>query len=60
VFVQPGDDVMLAEKILELSQDPSRVRQMGRNARGYLVEHLDRRDKLNETLGLLESLVKKK
>jgi len=60
VFVQPGDDIMLAEKILELSQDPSRVRQMGRNARGYLVEHLDRRDKLNETLGLLESLVKKK
>jgi glycosyltransferase involved in cell wall biosynthesis len=60
VFVQPGDDVMLAEKILELSQDPSRVRQMGRNARGYLVEHLDRRDKLNETLGLLESLVEKK
>lgn len=59
VFVQPGDDEMLAKKILELSKDPKHVQQMGRNARGYLVKHLDRRDKLNETLGLLESLVKK-
>ena len=60
VFVQPGDDAMLAEKILELSKDPQRVQQMGQSAREYLVKHLDRRDKLNETLGLLESLVKKK
>lgn len=59
VFVQPGDDAMLAEKILELSKDSKRVQQMGRNAREYLVKHLDRRDKLNETLGLLEALVKK-
>ena len=50
---------MLAEKILELSKDSKRVQQMGRNARDYLVKHLDRRDKLNETLGLLEALVKK-
>lgn len=56
VFVQPGDDAMLAEKILELSKDPKRVRQMGGNARGYLVKHLDRRDKLNETLDLLMKL----
>jgi glycosyltransferase involved in cell wall biosynthesis len=59
VYVQPGDDAMLAQKILELSKDPKRVQQMGQNAREYLVKHLDRRDKLNETLGLLESLVKK-
>ena len=58
-FVQPGNDEMLAEKILELSKDSKRVQQMGRNARDYLVKHLDRRDKLNETLGLLEALVKK-
>lgn len=32
---------------------------MGLNARAYLVEHLDRRDKLHETLGLFKSLVKK-
>ena len=57
VFVQPGDDAMLAEKILELSKDSKRVQQMGRNAREYLVKHLDRRDKLNETLELLMKLV---
>ena len=59
VFVQPGNDELLAKMILELSQNPERVRQMGQNARDYLVKHLDRRDKLNETLMLLEALVKK-
>jgi glycosyltransferase involved in cell wall biosynthesis len=58
VFVEPGDDVQLANTILELSKDPQRVRQMGHNAREYLVEHLDRRDRLNETLSFLQSLVK--
>ncbi len=57
VFVQPGNDDLLAKTILELSKDPSRVRQMGQNAREYLVKHLDRRDKLNETLELLAALV---
>ena len=59
VYVQPGDDELLAKTILELSQDPQRVQQMGQNAREYLVKHLDRRDKLNETLDLLTKLVKK-
>jgi glycosyltransferase involved in cell wall biosynthesis len=57
VFVQPGDDTMLAEKILELVQDPRRVQQMGQSARKYLVKHLDRRDKLSETLDLLIKMV---
>jgi glycosyltransferase involved in cell wall biosynthesis len=59
VFVQPGDDELLAKTILELSKDSQRVKQMGQNARDYLVRHLDRRDKLNETLELLENLVNK-
>ena len=59
VYVQPGDDAMLAEKILELSKDPKRVQEMGHNAREYLVKHLDRRDKLNKTLELLTNLVRK-
>ena len=59
VYVQPGDDAMLAEKILVLSKDPKRVGEMGQNAREYLVKHLDRRDKLNETLELLTKLVGK-
>src|SRR5512142_3355688 len=58
VFVQPGDDEQLAKTILELSEDPQRVRQMGINAREYLVKHLDRRDRLDETLRFLQSLVK--
>jgi glycosyltransferase involved in cell wall biosynthesis len=58
VFVQPGDDEQLAKTILELSKDPQRVRQMGINARQYLVRHLDRRDRLDETLHFLQSLVK--
>ncbi|MBE0672007.1 MAG: glycosyltransferase family 4 protein [Anaerolineales bacterium] len=59
VYVQPNDDAALAKSILALSNDPDRVKQMGADARAYLVKHLDRRDKLNETLGLLKSLTTK-
>jgi glycosyltransferase involved in cell wall biosynthesis len=57
-YVQPGDSDLLAETILDLSKNVDIVKQMGLNAREYLVEHLDRRDKLNETLELLMKLVK--
>jgi glycosyltransferase involved in cell wall biosynthesis len=57
VFVEPGNDELLAKTILGLARDPVRVKQMGENARRYLVENLDRRDKLAETLELLQSLV---
>jgi glycosyltransferase involved in cell wall biosynthesis len=57
VFVEPGNDELLARTILELSRDPKRVKQLGANARLYLVKNLDRRDKLAETLQLLERLV---
>jgi glycosyltransferase involved in cell wall biosynthesis len=56
-YVQPNDDKQLAETILDLSKNVDIVKQMGLNAREYLVEHLDRRDKLNETLVLLTTLV---
>jgi glycosyltransferase involved in cell wall biosynthesis len=59
VYIHPADDAMLAQKILELSQNPKRVKVMGVNAREYLIKNLDRRDKLNETLGLLKSLTTK-
>lgn len=58
VFVQPGDDEKLASTILELSKDPRLVQQMGMDARQYLVKHLDRRDRLDETLRFLQSLVR--
>ena len=57
VFVEPGNDEMLAKTILDLSKDPQRVKQMGENARAYLVKNLNRHDKLAETLQLLEKLV---
>jgi glycosyltransferase involved in cell wall biosynthesis len=57
VFVEPANHELLAKIILELSKDPQRVRQMGMNARAYLVKNLDRRDKLDETLQLLKRLV---
>jgi glycosyltransferase involved in cell wall biosynthesis len=60
VFVQPGDDEMLSNMILDLSKNPKRVQEMGSRAREYLVKNLDRRDKLNETLNLLSTLVKTK
>ncbi|PWB72661.1 MAG: glycosyltransferase WbuB [Anaerolineales bacterium] len=55
-YVQPGDDNQLAETILDLSKNEDIVKQMGLNARKFLEEHLDRRDKLNETLELLKRL----
>ncbi len=57
VFVEPGNDEMLAKSILELSNNPQRAEQMGQNARAYAVQYLNRSDKLAETLNLLESLV---
>ncbi|HLO31326.1 MAG TPA: glycosyltransferase family 4 protein [Anaerolineales bacterium] len=57
VFVEPGNHELLAKTILELSRDAGRVRQMGQDARTYLVKNLDRHDKLAETLRLLERLV---
>lgn len=58
VFVQPGNDEQLATTILELAHNPQKLNEMGSNARKYLLAHLDRREKLKETLNLLDKLVK--
>ncbi|HLE91683.1 MAG TPA: glycosyltransferase family 4 protein [Anaerolineales bacterium] len=58
VFVEPGNDELLAKTILELSKDSGRVKQMGENARAYLVKNLDRREKMHATLQLIERLVR--
>jgi len=57
-FVEPGNDEMLAATVFELAGDPERVKKMGQNARAYLVRHLDRRDKLEDTLELLLRIAK--
>ena len=58
VFVPPADDERLAQVIRELADDPARVQQMGRQARDYLVQNFDRRDKLSETLELFQRVAK--
>ncbi|MDQ2693101.1 MAG: glycosyltransferase family 4 protein, partial [Chloroflexota bacterium] len=58
VFVEPGNDELLAKTILELSRSPQKVKEMGEAARAYMVKNLDRRDRLAETLQLMEHLVK--
>lgn len=58
VYVPPADDARLAQVIRELADDPARVRQMGQQAREYLVKNFDRRDKLAETLKLFQRVAK--
>ena len=58
VFVPPADDEQLAQIIRELAHDPARVQQMGEQARAYLVQNFDRRDKLAETLKLFQRIAK--
>jgi len=60
VFVPPGDDERLAQVLRELADDPVRVQRMGEQARAYLVQNFDRRDKLAETLELFQRIADKK
>ncbi|RJP51713.1 MAG: glycosyltransferase WbuB [Anaerolineaceae bacterium] len=59
VYIPPADDERLAQVIRDIASDPARVRQMGRQARDYLVKNFDRRDKLEETLELFRRVAKK-
>ncbi|MBI5935353.1 MAG: glycosyltransferase family 4 protein [Chloroflexi bacterium] len=58
VYIPPADDARLAQVIRELAHDPARLRQMGQQARDYLVKNFDRRDKLAETLELFKFVAK--
>ena len=53
VYVPPGDDTSLAETILELSQNPGVLAQMGAAARAYMLKYMDRREKMAETMVLM-------
>ncbi len=53
VYIPPGDDHLLAEKILWLSTQPDQLKQMGKHARAYLVENLDRESMLDKTRKLI-------
>lgn len=58
VYIPPADDARLAQVIREFADDPARLRQMGQQARDYLVKNFDRRDKLAETLELFKFVAK--
>lgn len=58
VFVPPGDDERLAQILRELADDPVRVKRMSEQARAYLTQNFDRRDKLSETLELFLRVAK--
>jgi glycosyltransferase involved in cell wall biosynthesis len=42
IFVQPGDPHSLAKAIIRLADDPREAREMGANARRYVIEHFNR------------------
>jgi len=60
VYINPGDDQQLAETILELSNNPDKIKVMGHNARSYLIDNLDREKMMYRTRTLFQKLVKVK
>jgi glycosyltransferase involved in cell wall biosynthesis len=58
VYIPPGDDAALAHAVLQLANQREQIAHMGRSARDYLCTHLDRRDKLAETLALFLQVVR--
>ena len=59
VYVPPGDDASLAKCLIELAHNPQSINQMGAAARKYMVENMDRHDKMAETMDLMLGLVQK-
>ena len=58
VYVPPGDDAGLAEIILQLSQQQETCARMGADAREYMVQRMDRREKMADTMQLMQDMVK--
>jgi glycosyltransferase involved in cell wall biosynthesis len=56
IFTPPGDDAALANAIASLADDPVRARQMGADARKYVVQNFNRADQALSFLELLHSV----
>ena len=56
IYVPPRTMRDWRKVIRELADDPARVKRMGEQARAYLVQNFDRRDKLSETLDLFQRI----
>jgi glycosyltransferase involved in cell wall biosynthesis len=57
IFVQPGNAAELVRAIEMLADNPERARQMGQNARGYVVEHYCRDHQAKELLEFISMIV---
>jgi glycosyltransferase involved in cell wall biosynthesis len=53
IFVQPGDANLLAGAITNLADDPKQAREMGANARAYVVRHFSRDEHAREFADLI-------
>jgi glycosyltransferase involved in cell wall biosynthesis len=56
VYVPPGDPLAMAKAIRDLADNPSQAREMGANARKYVVEHFNRDDQAHAFVNLISSL----
>jgi len=59
IAVPPGDPAALAQCLSQLMEDPTSLQQMGRNAREYICRHMNRNDKMEETLAVMLGMVHK-
>jgi glycosyltransferase involved in cell wall biosynthesis len=57
IYIPPGDDAKLAECLVDLSQNPEILAKMGAAAREYMIKHMDRREKMAETMHLMLHLI---
>jgi glycosyltransferase involved in cell wall biosynthesis len=49
IYVPPGNDTALAEAVLSLAERPDYAKQLGVNARKYVVEHFERVNCMKQT-----------
>jgi glycosyltransferase involved in cell wall biosynthesis len=53
IFVQPGRADLLAAAVIDLADHPDQAKDMGSNARAYVVEHFNRDDHAREFADLI-------
>ena len=56
ICIEPEQADDLAARVLELSQNPERCRQLGRNGRQYVMEHFDRIVLARKLASVIESV----
>lgn len=56
LFVQPGDEIALAEAVLKLWQNPGEGERMGQAGRAYVREHFDRSIQVEAFTELLQEM----